>query len=197
MVGSGSCGIPSPFRECRIVDPDGIVLDSGKVGELQVRGPGRMLGYHRKPEANAAAFDAEWFRTGDLFRQDERGNYYLVGRLKDMIRRSGENVSAQEVERVLRGMPEVLEAAVIGVPDEPRGEEILAIVVLAEGAAVEPDQVFSYCAQSLARFKLPRFLRVETTLPRTPSGKIAKGQLRDRWRDSRVGCYDRAARTWL
>lgn len=197
MVGSGSCGIPSPFRECRIVDSDGTVLDNGEVGELQVRGPGRMLGYHRKPEANTATFDGEWFRTGDLFRKDERGYYYLVGRLKDMIRRSGENVSAQEVERVLRGMPEVLEAAVIGVPDETRGEEILAIVVPAEGAAVDPDHLFSYCAQSLARFKIPRFLCVETMLPRTPSGKIAKGQLRDRWRGSRVGCYDRAVRTWL
>jgi long-chain acyl-CoA synthetase len=197
LVGSGSCGIPSPFRECRIVDSHGTVLDTGEVGELQVRGHGRMLGYHRKPEANTAAFDGEWFRTGDLFRQDERGYYYLVGRLKDMIRRSGENVSAQEVERVLRGLPEVLEAAVIGVPDETRGEELLAIVVPAEGTAVEPDHLFSYCAQSLARFKIPRFLRVETMLPKTPSGKIAKGQLRDRWRGSLVGCYDRATRTWL
>ena len=197
MVGSGSCGIPSPFRECRIVDSDGAVLDVGEVGELQVRGPGRMLGYHRKPEANAAAFDGEWFRTGDLFRRDGRGYYYLVGRLKDMIRRSGENVSAQEVERVLRGIPEVLEAAVIGVPDEARGEEILAIVVPAEGTTVEPDQLFSYCAQSLARFKIPRFLRVETVLPKTPSGKIAKGQLRDRWRVSQAGCYDRSVQTWL
>lgn len=197
MVGSGSCGIPSPFRECRIVDSGGTVLGTEEVGELQVRGPGRMLGYHRRPEANAAAFDGEWFRTGDVFRRDERGYYYLVGRLKDMIRRSGENVSAQEVERVLRGMPEVMEAAVIGVPDEARGEEILAIVVPAEGAAVEPDQLFSYCAQSLARFKIPRFLRVETTLPRTPSGKIAKGQLRDRWSVSQAGCYDRTVRTWL
>jgi crotonobetaine/carnitine-CoA ligase len=197
MVGSGSCGIPSPFRQCRIVDSDGAVLGAGEVGELQVRGPGRMLGYHRKPEANAAAFDGEWFRTGDLFRRDERGYYYLVGRLKDMIRRSGENVSAQEVERVLRGMPEILEAAVIGVPDETRGEEILAIVVPAEGAAVEPDHIFSICAQSLARFKIPRFLRIEAVLPKTPSGKIAKGQLRDRWRHSLAGCYDRSVQTWL
>jgi crotonobetaine/carnitine-CoA ligase len=197
MVGSGSCGMPSPFRECRIVDADGMVLGTGEVGELQVRGPGRMLCYHRKPEASVAAFDGEWFRTGDLFRRDERGYYFLVGRLKDMIRRSGENVSAQEVERVLRGMPEVLEAAVIGVPDETRGEEVLAIVVPAEGVAVEPDHLFSYCAQSLARFKIPRFLRVETVLPKTPSGKIAKGQLRERWKGSRVGCYDRVAQAWL
>lgn len=197
MLGSGSCGIPSPFRECRIVDAEGKVLEAREIGELQVRGPGTMLGYHNKPEANAAAFDGNWFRTGDLFKRDDRGYYYLVGRLKDMIRRSGENVSALEVERVLKGMPEVLEAAVIGVPDETRGEEILAIVVLADGISIEPSRLFSYCAESLARFKVPRFLRVEPSLPKTPSGKIAKGVLRERWRDSRAGCFDRVLEVWL
>jgi acyl-CoA synthetase (AMP-forming)/AMP-acid ligase II len=196
-VGSGSCGIPSPFRECRIVDAEGNILGAGEIGELQVRGPGTMLGYHNKPEANAAAFDGNWFRTGDLFKRDDRGYYYLVGRLKDMIRRSGENVSALEVERVLKGMAEVLEAAVIGVPDETRGEEILAIVVLADGASIEPSRLFSYCAESLARFKIPRFLRVERSLPKTPSGKIAKGVLRERWKNSRSGCFDRTLEAWL
>ena len=197
MVGSGSCGIPSPFRECRIVDVEGKVLEAGEIGELQVRGPGTMLGYHNKPEANAAAFDNQWFRTGDLFKRDDRGYYYLVGRLKDMIRRSGENVSALEVEQVLKGMVEVLEAAVIGVPDETRGEEILAIVVLAEGVSIEPSRLFSYCAESLARFKIPRFLRIESSLPKTPSGKTAKGELRERWKDSRAGCFDRTVEAWL
>ena len=197
MVGSGSCGIPSPFRECRMVDNEGKILEAGEIGELEVRGPGTMLGYHNKPDANAAAFDGDWFRTGDLFRRDDRGYYYLVGRLKDMIRRSGENVSAVEVERVLKGMSEVREAAVIGVPDDTRGEEILALVTLAEGASIEPSTLFSYCAESLARFKVPRFLRVETSLPKTPSGKIAKGVLRDRWRSSRAGCFDRTLGIWL
>ena len=197
MVGSGSCGIPSPFRECRTVDAEGKVLGAGEIGELEVRGPGTMLGYHNKPEANNAAFDGDWFRTGDLFRRDDRGYYYLVGRLKDMIRRSGENVSALEVERVLKGIAEVLEAAVIGVPDETRGEEILAIVVAADGTSIEPSRLFSYCAESLARFKVPRFLRVETSLPKTPSGKIAKGALRERWRNSRAGCFDRTLGAWL
>jgi len=191
MVGSGSCGIPSPFRECRIVGDDGSVLGDNETGELQVRGPGTMLGYHNRPKANAAAFDGDWFRTGDLFRRDDRGYYYLVGRLKDMIRRSGENVSALEVEQVIRGLPAVLEAAVIGVPDETRGEEILALVVLVEGASLQAAEFFSYCAQSLARFKLPRYLRIEIALPKTPSGKIAKGVLRDQWRESQAACVDR------
>ena len=89
MVGSGSCGIPSPFRECRIVAADGRVLGDDELGELQVRGPGTMRGYHNRPDANAEAFVEGWFRTGDLFRRDARGYYYLVGRLKDMVRRSG------------------------------------------------------------------------------------------------------------
>ena len=197
MVGSGSCGIPSPFRECRLVDAEGNILEAGKVGELQVRGPGTMLGYHNKPEANAAAFDEDWFRTGDLLERDNCGYYYLVGRLKDMIRRSGENVSALEVERVLKGMAGVLEAAVIGLPDDTRGEEILAIMVLADGVSIEPSKLFSHCAESLARFKIPRFLRIVSALPKTPSGKIAKALLRERWGRTRAGCFDRTLEAWL
>lgn len=196
MVGSGSCGIPSPFRECRIVDAAGGVAGDDEPGELQVRGPGTMRGYHNRPDANAEAFDGGWFRTGDLFRRDARGYYYLVGRLKDMVRRSGENISALEVEQVLRSMPEVLEAAVIGVPDEMRGEEVLALVVPA-GAPPEPSAVLEHCAGLLARFKVPRYLRIETALPKTPSGKIAKGPLRERWRAGPAGCFDRLAGRWL
>lgn len=196
MVGSGSCGIPSPFRECRIVGADGTVLGDEAVGELEVRGPGTMRGYHDRPDANASAFDAGWFRTGDLFRRDARGYYYLVGRLKDMIRRSGENVSALEVEQVLRALPEVLEAAVIGVADATRGEEVLAVVVPA-GPAIEPAALFDFCARNLAPFKVPRYLRIEGALPKTPSGKIAKGALREQWGASLQGCFDRVTGAWL
>jgi len=197
MVGSGSCGIPSPFRECRIVDSGGTEVEPDSIGELQVRGPGTMLGYHHRPEANELAFNGNWFRTGDLFRKDKRGYYYLVGRLKDIIRRSGENVSAQEVEGVLRGFPEVMESAVIGVPDESRGEEILAIIVPVDGAAVDPKALLTFCALSLARFKIPRFLFIETSLPKTASGKIAKERLRQQWRAARAGLYDRTLERWL
>ena len=196
MVGSGACGIVSPFRECRIVADDGRVVGDDEVGELQVRGPGTMRGYHNKPEANAAAFVDGWFRTGDLFRRDARGYHYLVGRVKDMVRRSGENISALEVEQVLRAMPEVLEAAVIGVPDDTRGEEVLALVV-PNGSAPDPDAVFEHCARQLARFKVPRYLAIERDLPKTPSGKIAKASLRVRWRAALDGCFDRVAGRWL
>jgi crotonobetaine/carnitine-CoA ligase len=113
-----------------------------------------------------------------------------------MIRRSSENISAIEVEQVLRAMPEVLEAAVIGVPDETRGEEVMAVVVPAAGQ-LEPVAVFEFCALNLARFKVPRYLRIETELPKTPSGKIAKASLRQRWAPSQAGCFDRIGGRWL
>jgi crotonobetaine/carnitine-CoA ligase len=94
MVGSGSCGVPSPFRECAIFDADGNPVSQGEIGELCIRGAGIMLGYYNNPEATAAAFRDGWFRTGDLFRVDERGYFYIVGRQKDMIRRSSENIAA-------------------------------------------------------------------------------------------------------
>jgi crotonobetaine/carnitine-CoA ligase len=155
-----------------------------------------MRGYHGKPEANAAAFVDGWFRTSDLFRRDARGYLYLVGRAKDMVRRSGENISALEVEQVLRAMPAILEAAVIGVPDDTRGEEVLALIVPAS-TPPDPAAVFEHCARLLARFKVPRYLRIEASLPKTPSGKIAKAPLRERWRAGQAGCYDRVAGRWL
>jgi crotonobetaine/carnitine-CoA ligase len=125
-VGSGSCGLPSPFRECRIVDADGREVARGEIGELVIRGPGILRGYYNKPEATAQALRGGWFHTGDLFRQDERGYFYIVGRAKDMIRRSSENIAAREVEAVLNSVPCVLESAAIGVPDDMRGEEVKA-----------------------------------------------------------------------
>ncbi|MGH6954026.1 MAG: AMP-binding protein, partial [Alphaproteobacteria bacterium] len=116
-VGSGSCGIPTAFREVKIVDEAGRPTTVGEVGELWVTGPGILLGYYAKPEATAAALTDGWFHTGDLFREDRDGFYYLVGRMKEIVRRSGENVSAREVEAVLKALPEVLEAAVVPVPD--------------------------------------------------------------------------------
>src|SRR5262249_38290375 len=104
LAGSGTCGVPSPFRECRVVDEKGEPVSDGAIGELVVRGRGILKGYYRKPEANAAAFYGEWFRTGDLFRRDANGFFYIVGRVKDMIRRAGENIAAREVESVVTGL---------------------------------------------------------------------------------------------
>ncbi|MGF7162961.1 crotonobetaine/carnitine-CoA ligase [Rhodoligotrophos appendicifer] len=199
MVGSGSCGRPSPFREARIVGPDGRVLAAGEAGELQIRGPGILLGYHNKPEATTAAFDDGWFRTGDLARQDEEGFYYIVGRLKDMIRRAGENIAASEVESVLRSAPQIVEAAAVPVPDEMRGEEVKAFIVLGDGFTadtVPPKEIFDFCAQKLARFKVPRYLAYRGPLPKTPSEKIAKQVLLREEEASPSATYDFVENRW-
>jgi acyl-CoA synthetase (AMP-forming)/AMP-acid ligase II len=177
MVGSGSCGIPAPFREARIANPDGTPVASCSTGELLLRGPGMLQGYYKKPDATSAAFHDDWFRTGDLFRQDERGYFYIVGRVKEMIRRAGENISASEVEAVLRGMPEIVEAAAVPVADATRGEEVKVFVVLQPGLKredVPPQRIVSHCEASLAHFKVPRYVAYMDRLPKTPSDKIAK-----------------------
>ncbi|MBV9783363.1 MAG: AMP-binding protein [Acidisphaera sp.] len=199
MVGSGSCGLPSPFREARIADDAGNNLPDGSIGELLIRGPGLLRGYYNKPEATAAAFHGDWFRTGDLFRRDAGGYYTIVGRVKDMIRRAGENIAAREVEAVVAALPEVLEAAAVPVPDPTRGEEVKIYVVLQPDhtrAGVPPERIVAHCAQHLAPFKLPRYIAYAAELPKTASGKIAKGQLVGGAADLRVGSYDRVEGNW-
>ncbi|MDO9499152.1 class I adenylate-forming enzyme family protein [Falsiroseomonas sp.] len=195
MIGSGTCGLPSPFREASIRDADGRELGAGEIGELWIRGPGILKGYWNKPEANAEAFrEGGWFRTGDLFRRDARGFHFIVGRVKDMIRRSSENIAAREVEAVLMQMDAVEEAAVIGVPDADRGQEVKACLVLKPGlgqADLPPEAVFAHCAAQLARFKVPRFLEYRASLPKTPSQKIAKHVLVAERPDLREGAIDR------
>lgn len=199
MVASGSCGIPCPFRECRVVDNAGNEVSRGIIGELVIRGPGILKGYYNKPEATAAAFHGEWFRTGDLFRQDDRGFFYIVGRAKDSIRRAGENIAAREVEAVLLSFGAVLEVAAIPQKDEIRGEEVKACVIWQEG--VRPDQallqqLIDHCHKNLAGFKVPRFYAFPVALPKTSSGKIAKHKLIDEMKTTDVPSYDRVLATW-
>ena len=155
LVGSGCLGRPLPHREAKVVD-----------GELWLRGPGMMDGYLGEPDV----FVDGWFRTGDLARMDDHGRVYHLGRRKDMIRRGGENIAAHEVEEVLMSHPAVTLAAVVGVPDEIRGEEVKAFVV----GAVPETELADYCAQRLAKFKVPRYWEFRDDLPRTPSERVAK-----------------------
>lgn len=199
MVGSASCGIPCPFRECRVVDETGNEVPRGTIGELVIRGPGILKGYYNKPEATAAAFHGDWFRTGDLFRQDERGFFYIVGRAKDSIRRAGENIAAREVEAVLLSFDAVLEAAAIPQKDETRGEEVKACIIWQEG--VKPDQLLleqliEHCRANLAGFKVPRFYAFPAALPKTSSGKIAKHRLIDDMKSTDIPSYDRVLSAW-
>jgi acyl-CoA synthetase (AMP-forming)/AMP-acid ligase II len=194
MTGSGSCGVPCAFREARVVDENGVDVARGSIGELVVRGPNIMLGYYKKPDANKAAFFGEWFRTGDLFRQDEQGYFYIVGRIKDMIRRSGENISAREVEEVIARADGVSEVAAIGVPHETRGEEVKVYVVAKDPAAPPaPDSLIAFARTQLAPFKVPRYVEFIEAFPRTPSEKIAKNVLKASKEDHRAGCWDAEA----
>jgi acyl-CoA synthetase (AMP-forming)/AMP-acid ligase II len=199
MAYKRSCGLPAPFRELKIVDEAGREVAPGEVGELWVAGRSLLWGYYKRPEANAESFRGRWFRTGDLFRRDENGYLFIVGRIKDMIKRSGENIAAQEVEAVLRDLPEVEEAAVVPVPDPVRREEIKAYLKLREGKRPEdlmPGAVFAHCEVRLAKFKIPRYLAYVDDFPRTPSRKIQKKQLISQSGDLRLGAYDRQDGCW-
>lgn len=198
-VGSGSCGRPGPFRECKVVDADGQPVQPGEEGELVVRGKGIFRGYYNRPEATADAFLDGWFRTGDVFRVDAEGYFTIVGRTKDMIRRSSENIAAREVEGVLQASGVVMEAAVLGVPDETRGEEIKAYLVLEEDQAPDTatlETIILHCQRNLAPFKVPRFYEFRKALPKTPSLKVAKHMLKAEQADLRAGSYDRVTSSW-
>lgn len=200
MAHTNSCGLAMPFRELRIVDMDGNDVEVGEEGELWVAGRAIFWGYYKRPEANAESFRGRWFRTGDVFRRDANGYYYIVGRIKDMIKRAGENIAAIEVEAALRAMPEIEEAAVVAVPDSFRREEVKAYLKLREGLTpkeVPPAHVFAHCARHLASFKVPRYLAYVTEdFPRTPTRKIIKRALIEEVSDLRVGAFDRVDDVW-
>lgn len=160
LVGSGCLGRPAAHRDVRIDDD----------GQMWLRGPGMMEGYLGHPDP----FVDGWFPTGDLARLDDEGRVYLTGRLKDMIRRSGENVAAREVEEVLVAHPAVRVAAVVGVPDEIRGEEVKAYVV---APGVSAPELEAWCAERLAAFKVPRFWEFREELPLTASHRVEKARL--------------------
>ena len=145
-----------------------------------MRGPKVFKGYWRDPEATAEAFDGGWFHTGDIGVRDEDGYLFIVDRLKDMIVSGGENIAGSEVERVLYEHEAVLEAAVVGRPDERWGEVPVAYVVLRPGARASAEALIEHCRERLARFKVPKDIAFLDALPRNPSGKVLKRELRDR-----------------
>ncbi len=194
MIGSGSIGIPCPEVDIRLVDDSGADVGVDEPGEILIRAPGLMRGYLNRPDATAEAMRDGWLHSGDVGRRDHRGFLYFVGRKKDIIRRSGENVAAAEVEDVLRGHPQVLEAAVVPVPDELRGEEVKAYVALIEGAdpsAADPPALIAYCRERLAKHKVPRYIEYRTDFPRTPSMRVKKSALLEEADDLAAGAWDR------
>lgn len=154
----------------------------GEVGEIWMRCQSMMQGYYRDPAATAAAFHDGWYRTGDLVRIAEDGYLFIVDRVKDMIVTGGENVYSKEVEDVLAGHPAISEVAVVGMPHPEWGESVAAVVVAKADASVDVEDIQAYCAERLAKYKVPRQVRVVEAMPRTPTGKVMKYQLRERLR---------------
>ncbi len=173
----GSIGRANFYVDYRLLDEAGREVAPGAVGELCLHGPTVMPGYWNDPAATATALNNGWFRTGDLLRQDADGYLYVMDRLKNMYISGGENVYPAEIERFLLTFPGVVEAAVIGVPDEKWGEVGKAFIV-SNGVGVSPAAMLEYCGANLARFKVPRCVELVAELPKSDTGKINKNQLR-------------------
>ena len=170
-----------PHVEIKIVDPDtGRVVPREQPGELCSRGYIVMLGYWNNLEATAEVVDpARWMHTGDLATMDRDGYIKIVGRIKDMIIRGGENVYPREIEEFLYGHPKVQDVQVIGVPDEKYGEEVMAWVVLKPGEQASADEIREFCRGKIANYKVPRYVRFTDSFPMTVTGKIQKFKMRE------------------
>lgn len=175
---AGSAGKPALNVETRIVDDTGREVPRGTIGEIVHRTSHAMLGYFRDEEKTAAAFRGGWFHSGDLGVMDEEGYITIVDRKKDMIKSGGENIASREVEEVIYQHPHVSEVAVIGVPHPYWIEAVTAVVVPKPGQHLEPEAIIAFCKQRLSSFKVPKYAVIAEQLPRNPSGKILKRELR-------------------
>jgi fatty-acyl-CoA synthase len=178
---TASIGRVHPHVEVKIVDPaTGETVERGMPGELCTRGYSVMLGYWDDPEKTAEALDTDgWMHTGDLAEMREDGYCNIVGRIKDMVIRGGENIYPREVEEFLYTHPDILDAQVVGVPDERFGEELCAWVRLREGASLDAEALRSWCSGKLAHYKVPRYVRVTDEFPMTVTGKVQKFKMRE------------------
>jgi crotonobetaine/carnitine-CoA ligase len=177
----GTCGQPRPGIEARVVDAHDLELPHGEVGELILRSsrPWEITqGYYRNPQATAEVWRNGWFHTGDAFRRDEEGYFYFVDRMKDVIRRRGENISSFEVESEATAHAAVREAAAIPVPSELGEDEVMLVIALTPGHAITPMQLLEFMAPRMAHYMLPRYIRILPELPKTPTAKIEKHRLR-------------------
>lgn len=176
-----SVGKPPREGELRIVDEQGQDVSMGEVGEIIARSDRLMKGYWKLPKETAETIKGGWLHTGDIGRMDEDGYIYIVDRKKDMIISGAENIYSREVEEVLYTHPAVLDAAVVGVPDEEWGESVKAVIVLKEGMVATEAEIIDFCKERLASYKKPKSVEFWDSLPKTPSGKTVKNVIRDRY----------------
>ena len=174
----GSCGLPVPGLAVRIIDLEGRDVAFGTIGELIVRGPNVMLGYHNKPQETAHALAGGWYRTGDLARSDRDGFLTITGRLKEVIIRGGQNISPAEVEEAISTFAAVLDCAVVGMAHEFLGEVPVAFVIVREGHDIEITAVIAHCRELLSAYKVPDSIHVVDAIPRTGSGKVQRFKLK-------------------
>jgi fatty-acyl-CoA synthase len=169
-----------PHVEVKIVDENGRIVAPGVTGELLTRGYSVMRGYWNDPEKSSEAIDASgWMHTGDLATIDAAAYCNIVGRIKDMVIRGGENVYPREIEEFLYGHPKILDVQVIGVPDEKYGEELCAWIKLRDGEGASADDIKAFCKGQIAHFKVPRYIEFVDDFPMTVTGKIQKFVMRD------------------
>ena len=174
----GSCGMPIG-NEMRVVDDDDKEVADGQLGEIVLRGENILKGYYRNPGATATAFRNGWFHTGDVGYRDADGFFYIVDRKSDMIIRGGENIYPREIDEVLYQHPAVAAAATIGVPDQLYGEEVAAFIVLKEGREATEEEISAFCRARLADYKCPKTVRLVKEIPKGPTGKLLKRELRE------------------
>ena len=177
----GSCGKEVINVEVRLVNEEGKDCAPGEVGEILARGDNIMKGYWNMPEATAKTLEGGYLHTGDLATKDEEGYYYITGRKKDTITSADMPVYSPEVENVISLHPAISEVAVIGVPDKELGEVVKAVVVLRAGEKAAEEEIISYCASRLDDYKVPKSVDIVDRLPKTPSGKVLKTVLRERY----------------
>ena len=178
---AGSCGRPFMHTDVRIVDDQGNDLGPEVKGEILMGGPGVMKGYWKRPEATADTIVDGWLHSGDIARMDEDGFYYIMDRKKDMIISGGENIYPAEIEDSLLEHPKIADAAVIGYPHETWGEAVKAIIVAKPEETLTQEELIAWCQGKIGRYKIPKAVVVTDAIPRTPTGKILKTELREKY----------------
>jgi fatty-acyl-CoA synthase len=177
----GSCGRPFFHTEVRVVDDNGQELPPGEKGEVLLRAPNMMKGYLNRPDETDAAIKDGWLHTGDIAKMDADGFLYILDRKKDMIISGGENIYPAEIEDALLNHPKVSDVGVIGYPHEKWGEAVKAIVVAQQGQTLTEEELIEWCQGKIGKFKIPKSVVITDAIPRTPTGKILKTELRKKF----------------